>query len=165
MFVWDEWHRYRAEPANRRRLLWEALFALSSARLALALLRFKWVATRLGTLGGESQTQASPAEEKAAQDIGWAVGVLAPRVPWDSRCLAQAIAAYRMLQRRGIDATVYFGVKRSHEEAFTAHAWLRCGSCFVTGGPGHLEYRVLTQFSHTAPVLQKSESPHGDVVI
>lgn len=164
MWGWNGWRRYRAEPVARRRLLWEALIALWRARLALAFIPFKRLAARLGTLGGESVDQISPAEELAAQDIGWAVGTMAPRVPWDSRCLAQAIAAYRMLEKRGLDATVYFGVKQSSEQPFSAHAWLRCGACFVTGGAGHLDYKVLTQFSRMATAALDSGSSREDVI-
>jgi Transglutaminase-like superfamily len=147
VFRWQDWHRYRTLPVPSRRLIRESLLALFMARLALACVPFRCLAGWLGTVGAESGGELSPAQEQAARDISWAVGALARRVPWDSRCLAQAIAAYRMLLKRGIEATVYFGVKPDPRRPFDAHAWLRCGPCLVTGGEGHSDYRVLAQFS------------------
>ena len=113
----------------------------------MALLPFRRIAAWLGTPGVESSAETTVEATRMAEEIGWAVDVLARRVPWDGRCLAQALAATAMLRRRGLEGTVSFGVCQGETEAFNAHAWLRLGSCIVTGGPGHQRFKNLTTFA------------------
>lgn len=122
----------------------EALVALMAARLARAVFPFRRIAAWVGTAGAES-SGAAPAEQvEIAQMVGWAVGRVSGRVPWDARCLTQAIAAWAMLKRRGLDGTVSFGAAKSESGELKAHAWLRFGPCVVTGDAGHEEFKLLT---------------------
>jgi transglutaminase-like putative cysteine protease len=145
--VWNELKRYARISRARKMLLWEALAALAIAQLAMASLPFRRIAAWLGTPGAETPATATAEEMCAAQEIGWAVGALARRVPWDGRCLAQALAATGMLRRRGLEGTVSFGARRGESAGFDAHAWLRLGSCMVTGGPGHERFQIFTTFA------------------
>jgi transglutaminase-like putative cysteine protease len=149
--VWNDLRRYVRISRARKKLLCEALAALAIARVAMASLPFRRIAAWLGTPGAESPATATAEEMQTAQEIGWAVGVLARRVPWDGRCLAQALAATAMLRRRGLEGTVSFGARRGESAGFDAHAWLRLGSCMVTGGPGHERFQTLTTFSRSRP--------------
>jgi hypothetical protein len=143
--------RFLARPREDRLLLLEALAALAAGRARLLCLPFRRVAARLGRAGAESPEAVPAAQEDTARRIGWAVTAMARYVPWDSRCLAQAIAGQRMLARRGLDCTLYLGVGedplRPGDKAF--HAWLRCGTRFVTGGDGRLRFQVLASFART----------------
>jgi transglutaminase-like putative cysteine protease len=145
--VWNELKRYARISRARKMLLWEALAALAIAQLAMASLPFRRIAAWLGTPGAETPATATAEEMRVAQEIGWAVGALARRVPWDGRCLAQALAATGMLRRRGLEGTVSFGARRGESAGFDAHAWLRLGSCMVTGGPGHERFQIFTTFA------------------
>jgi hypothetical protein len=142
--VWNELTRYRQLPKLRRLLLWEALAALALARLGIVCLPFKWIAAWLGTPGTESPMTATTEQINIAREIGWAVGCLARRVPWDSRCLAQALAATWMLRVCGLEATVSFGADRGESREFVAHAWVRFGPCLVTGDAGHERFKTIT---------------------
>lgn len=113
----------------------------------MALVPFRRIAGWLGTPGAESAETASAEDIQTAKEIGWAVGVLGRRVPWDGRCLAQALAATGMLRRRGLEGTVSFGVRQGESAGFDAHAWLRLGTCVVTGGPEHQYFKAFTTFS------------------
>jgi hypothetical protein len=117
----------------------------------MAFLPFRRIAAWLGTPGAESPVMAPADEIRMAQEVSWAVGVLARRVPWDGRCLAQALAAMGMLRRRGLEGTVSFGVCQGESAGFDAHAWLRLGSCVVTGGPDHQRFKVITTFARKQP--------------
>lgn len=114
-------------------------------------LPFRRIAAWLGTPGAEGPATVAPDETRIAEQVGWAVGVLAPRVPWDGRCLAQALAATGMLRRRGLEGTVSFGARRGEAAGFEAHAWLRLGSCMVTGGPNSQHFQIFTTFSRIHP--------------
>ncbi len=145
--MWNDLKYYYRASSAQKHLLWEALAALAIARIVMAFVPFRRIASWLGRPGAESPTTATPEETDTAKAIGWAVGVLGRRVPWDGRCLAQALAATSMLRRRGLEGTVTLGVREGKSASFDAHAWLRMGSCMVTGGPGHEEYKPFTTFA------------------
>ena len=149
--MWNDLKRAARIQASRRQLLGEALIALLIARGAMAFLPFRRIAAWLGTPGAEAPATATAEEIHSAQEVGWAVGVVARRVPWDGRCLAQALAATGMLRRRGLEGTVCFGASKSESAGFDAHAWLRLGSCVVTGGPGHQRFKAFTTFARRQP--------------
>jgi len=132
-----------------RGLLLEASLWLGVARLALLTVPFKWIAPFLGRQKAETGPELGPHPEKDILRIGWAVRCVACRTPWESACLAQAIAADRMLQRRGIPGTLYLGMAKGETEAWQAHAWLRCGPHVLTGGPGHERFAVVSTFAST----------------
>src|SRR5260370_23785225 len=94
--MWNELRRFCRISRSRKWLLWEALIALAIARIAMALLPFRRIAAWIGTPGAETPATATVAEICIAEEIGWAVGVLARRVPWDGRCLVQALAGIGM---------------------------------------------------------------------
>lgn len=145
--MWNEFHRYRRLSRERKRLLREALVALALARMAMACLPFRRIAAWLGTPGTETPSTATFDQIRLADRIGWAVGALARRVPWDARCLAQALAASWMLRRRGLEGTVSFGADRGESRQLLAHAWLRFGPRLVTGGAGHERFKLFTTFA------------------
>jgi hypothetical protein len=124
---------------------------LALARFAMVLLPFNWIAVWLGTPGTESPKTATAGQVELAKKIGWAVGCLARIVPWDSRCLAQALAATWMLRRRRLESTVSFGADRVESGDFIAHAWLRSGPRLVTGGVGHKQFKTLTSLTRKHP--------------
>ncbi|MGD0546293.1 MAG: lasso peptide biosynthesis B2 protein [Terracidiphilus sp.] len=138
-------------PGSQRRLLREALIALLIARGAMAFLTFRHIAAWLGISGAESPATATAEEIRTAEEVGWAVGAVARRAPWDGRCLAQALAATWMLRRRGLEGTVSFGACQGESAGFDAHAWLRLGSCMVTGGAGYERFKIFTTFARRRP--------------
>ena len=145
--MWSDVKRYRQASPARKQLLREALGALVAARVAMACVSFRRIAAWLGAPGSESPAAATAEETHIAEEIGWAVSALGSRVPWDGRCLAQALAATGMLRRRGLEGTVSIGVRESESAGFDAHAWLRMGPCIVTGGSIYQRFKALTTFS------------------
>lgn len=127
--------------ADDRLLVAEALAALLVAR-ARTLLPFRVLARQLGGLvsppAGAVTAPISPStslDRQMIHDIRWAVGAVAPWLPFRSLCLQQAIAARTMLARRGIGTTLHLGVDRSKPARLAAHAWLDAGNVPVTGYP------------------------------
>jgi hypothetical protein len=152
--MWSELQRRVKSSKGRRGLLLEALAALAIARVAMALLPFRRIASWLGTPGAESPSEVTAQEIRIAKDVGWAVSVLGPRVPWDGRCLAQALAATGMLRRRKQEGTLSFGVCEGESAGLEAHAWLRLGSCIITGGAGLERFKICTTFARTKPLAE-----------
>lgn len=85
------------------------------------------------------------------RDYYWALRVsrevnrIADKTPWDSKCLVRALAAQRILKRRNVSTTLYLGVGKEETDKMIAHAWLRCGSYYVTGGTGE-EFAMVAKF-------------------
>lgn len=65
---------------------------------------------------------------------------------WESQCLVKAVAAMKMLERRGLACTLYLGSGRDDDGRMAAHAWLRSGPYIVTGREGHERYAVVGIF-------------------
>ena len=119
------WTRRRDLP-----ILIEATFGLGNARLALKLQPFRHVARRL-TRPAASSAVAAP--DLVARRVRWAILAAARRVPWQTVCFDQGIAAQRMLARRGIVADLVYGVRRSEHE-LDAHVWVRLANGWIVVG-------------------------------
>jgi hypothetical protein len=129
-----------------RLLLLEAALLVSLARLAVHTVPFRWLIRLAGKPQTETPSVADPQHTVQVQRVGWAVHAVVRHLPWECTCLAQALAARLLLARRGIAVTLYLGVRRDAHGAPSAHAWLRSGTLYVTGGPGHRQHQVIATF-------------------
>lgn len=77
--------------------------------------------------------------------VGWAIRAVSRRSPIEMVCFPQALAAYAMLKRRHVPATMYYGVAKAGEK-FEAHTWIKAGDHFVVGGEGSERYSVVASF-------------------
>lgn len=128
----------------------EATLWLALARLAILLVRFSVLARRLGVHMRESTQDDDLAQRPALRRIRWAIGAVSRRAPWRCKCLEQALTAKVMLRLRGIRSTLYLGVAHDPGEPMQAHAWLRCGSYYVTGGEERAKFTVVSTFAEEA---------------
>ena len=76
---------------------------------------------------------------------GYAVNRICKHTPWESKCLVRALTAQKLLRRKKISSTLYLGCKEENGK-MVAHAWLRCGELFVTGGNGE-GYAVVSRYA------------------
>jgi hypothetical protein len=138
--------RLRGCTWPERWLLGEALLWLGILRAALWLLSFKQIARLLSLSVGEHHLPPSASRLEITQRIGWAVRATAPHVPWQSRCLAQALAAAAMLRCRQLPGTLYLGVTKGGDGKAQAHAWLRCGDDILTGGRTYKRFTAIRAY-------------------
>ncbi|WP_044913645.1 lasso peptide biosynthesis B2 protein [Butyrivibrio sp. WCE2006] len=107
-----------------------------------AKLHSKW-----GLAGQESQDDATLDEYRFAKKVSYAVNQVCNKTKWESKCLVRALTAQRLLTEKGIDSTLYLGCKEDVNGKMVAHAWIRCGRLYVTGGNGAAEgYAVVEKF-------------------
>jgi hypothetical protein len=66
---------------------------------------------------------------------------------WARKCLVESVAAKRMLNRRQIPATLYMGVAKNEKGKLIAHAWIRSGDIWVSGGRNRQKFTVVGVFS------------------
>ena len=124
----------------------QAYVLLGAARLAINIVPFHRLAPCLGTEKVESPAEVPPSHLAQARRIAWAVRTASRYTPWKSNCFPQAVAAKILLRRRGIANTLYLGAAFKARTELEAHAWLRCGSFYVTGGPGHRHFGTVGIF-------------------
>lgn len=113
------------------------------------------IAQQLATKGaGLSSSNAEKAETGSLDPIlprkvGNAVGKVARYLPFDSRCLHQAMAVQWMLRHRRVDSVLVFGVRRNiisnHDLQY--HAWLTVDGIPVIGGEEVESYEAFPTFS------------------
>jgi hypothetical protein len=131
----------------RHRRLWalslEGLFALAASKLRVTLLPFRYWAWPRGRFQSESLRHPRAAELARITRIRHAVKLAGRVVPWRSKCLDQALATQRMLARRGLDSTLYYGMIRKPNREWAAHAWVRCGDQWAIGHHRDIAYAVV----------------------
>ena len=130
-------------PVLKQVLFIEAVFWLGLARLAVLMVPFRFIAPLLGRHKADTPEQSMPGPLK---QISQAVNIMSRHLPWECKCLAQAIAAKMILKRKGFSSTLYLGMARD-EKKFKAHAWVRSGNIIVTGHCGLEDYKIISKFS------------------
>lgn len=122
----------------------ELFFGWASVRW----LPFRRVAAQLGKSGSVAAVPQVDATRTIAQ-VAWSIQAVARRSPVTFTCLMQAMAAQRMLRRRGVPATVYIAMRASAPlgDPLQAHAWVRCGDHVVVGACDESQYRVIATFA------------------
>lgn len=131
-------------PFHVKRMLLEAGVYSAYYRYKILHQPFYKIAPGIGKL--QYETACEKVDSDTVAEVKWAVAAVCLRTPWESKCLVRALTAKRMLNRRGLLCTLYMGVQQAQGEEMTAHAWLRCGSVFVTGGNGAKAYAVTAIF-------------------
>ncbi|MBE3134263.1 MAG: lasso peptide biosynthesis B2 protein [Acidobacteria bacterium] len=144
--MWRRIRSFLSRPPGERRALVEALFLLGAGRVALLSAPFPVVARRYHL--GSRDTAAEHRHDAASQAhfVARMIASASRHTPWRSTCLVQALAATRMLRRRHVASTLYFGAARDEAGAFRAHAWVRCEAHLVTGGREHERFEVVGVF-------------------
>ena len=79
-----------------------------------------------------------------AKKVGYCVNQICEKTSWESKCLVRALTAQTLLKKKGIHTTMYLGCKME-DGKMVAHAWIRCGKMYVTGGNGD-GYAVVDKF-------------------
>lgn len=139
--------RFLSLSWTERTLLLEAVLWLGLARAAVLTFPFRWIMQGLGQSANVAHTANSAPLQPVVPQVTWAIRVVSRRTPWQSNCLAQALAGLIMLRRRGIVSTLYLGVLKDKQSQLAAHAWLRSSEMTVTGGNQLDQYTVVAWFS------------------
>lgn len=121
----------------------EAFVDLAICKMLIAFAPFRFYAKKYGIAYCETLQEDMTASAEQLKAIRFALRVIPKFLPWPSKCLDQAMAAQRMLVRRRLQSTIYFGMARDQSQKLIAHAWLRSGNCWVIGYQPQVAYRVV----------------------
>jgi len=138
------------KPAADQLLYIEATFWLGISKLAILILPFRWIAPFLGTHMATSDEHDKTDENgtrKTKISVAQAILVMSRHLPWESKCLVQAISGKMMLNRRKVPNTIYLGVAKKENGDLNAHAWLRAGDLVILGGGGLDKFAVVSTFT------------------
>ncbi|MBP3951501.1 lasso peptide biosynthesis B2 protein [Bacillus suaedae] len=127
-------------------LLLEAYLYLAWARI-LKLRKFGKVATSLGTQMMETSHLFDPDKRRVMKEVSLAIHMMSTYTFWESQCLVKAITGMKMLEKRGIESTLYLGTAKDEKGEFVAHAWLRSGPFYVSGSEGMEKFTVVATFA------------------
>lgn len=98
----------------------------------------------MGERGAESAEEETMETLRYAKRVGMHVNRITEHTLWESKCLVRAMTARKLLKQRGIHSTLYLGVGKE-DGKMIAHAWIRCGQLYVTGGNGN-GYAMVAKF-------------------
>lgn len=127
-------------------LLLEAYLNLAWARF-LKLLPFAKLAPSLGKQMEETSSTLINANKETLRSVSNAIHMMSKYTFWESQCLVKAIAAMKMLEKRGIESTLYLGTAKDEKGMLIAHAWLRSGPFYVSGSEGMEKFTVVSKFA------------------
>lgn len=113
-------------------------------RFLICFFPMKYLKKKFGIEGEESKEEATIEQYRYAKMISDYVNRSSNHTLWESKCLVRALTAQKLLNRKQIDNTLYLGVGKENEKMI-AHAWLRCGRMYVTGGDGS-NYAIVAKY-------------------
>lgn len=121
----------------------EAWILLHFSKLLILLFPFRSIASRLGQTQYETCTREI--EKKYWLDVEVAINRASRFTIHKSKCYDQALTGKRMLKRRGVLSTLYFGLSKA-EDGLSAHAWVRTGNRIITGRAGVSQFTPVAWF-------------------
>lgn len=139
---------YRFIRYNEHKALTLKAWALSARyRFQMLYADTKKLNSKWGIEGEESPYEATIDEYRYSKKVSYAVNQVCNKTRWESKCLVRALSAQRLLAEKGIESTLYLGCKLDENKKMVAHAWIRVGKVFVTGGNGAAEgYAIVDRF-------------------
>lgn len=121
--------------------LYSAFFRFQILTRESSKLHKKW-----GIKGEETSTEELTSEQrKSAAAVSYSVNRVCNKTKWESKCLVRALTAQKLLKELGLSSTLYLGCGMQ-DEKMVAHAWIRSGNSYITGGNGK-EYAVVETFA------------------
>lgn len=127
-------------------LFLEAYIFLGWARI-LKKIPFQKVAPKLGDHMTETPYHRVDNNIRTIKNISNAIQIVSKYTFWESQCLVRAMAGMKMLERRGIESTLYLGTARDEEGKMIAHAWLRSGTYYISGSEGMEKFTIVSMFA------------------
>lgn len=104
---------------------------------------------------------ATEEQARKASRIGKLMESVSRNVPWECKCLSEAICVKWLLNRYQIPAVFYLGARLNDNEEtadgeplLQAHAWIKVGPYTVIGAPTHRHYQVVATF--VTPILEST---------
>ena len=102
---------------------------------------------KFGIRGEESTYDFPEGMGRYVRLCAFHVNRITEHLPWDAKCFVRALTLRKLLNENNISSTIYLGVMEE-EGKLKAHAWLRCGNYYLTGGNGD-GFAVVAKFRNS----------------
>jgi hypothetical protein len=132
----------------KARLILQLIFWLFFIRMLMVFSSFNTITSHIGTrqFKPSINRQQIKAKKEVCVFLRKSVRRVAFILPFKCKCLSQAYAVARILQRYKLPYTVYFGVAKDEKKHFKAHAWLKVGGRAIAGGKRHAHFQTFQYF-------------------
>ena len=136
-------------PWNEKCWMGALIFASFIAWLALKAIPMRKLSTLMGFHLENRQlcTLASKDQRLTALRMGHIMSSVSNHVPWQCRCLSEALCVKWMLGLYAIPSVFYLGASLDEPTGMKAHAWITVGHRTIVGGPQHFKYNVVATFT------------------
>jgi hypothetical protein len=121
------WSRPVTSRIDRVIMLIEAVVTVTTCTILAKLLSYRQIAKLVST----SAHMTAPVF--SANSVRGVVERASRAIP-GATCVPQALAAHRMLARRGYTSKIVIGVERNQLNKVAAHAWVVSGDQIIIGG-------------------------------
>lgn len=130
-------------PLKQKLMIFRILLLMAHYRRQVHGRPFSELAPKIGTLGYETPVEPTSRDARVVHEI---MESMFRRIKWRDSCLIRALTAKRILNSMGEKCTLYMGVSKKDGQSMTAHAWLRCGKCIITGADAMAGHTVTAVF-------------------
>jgi hypothetical protein len=132
----------QADLLHHRSRVAEAMALLLTAKFLIHVVPLGWWRRSLGEV---RNSVSIPKDADTPTPVVTAVNRAALRLPGEYVCLPRAMAVQWMLRRRGISASLVFGIAadQQHGALHALHAWVESGGTTIIGGSEQVYHRGL----------------------
>ena len=149
--------RFFKLPMDMKFLFVKAFFISAAIRFSILFISFKKLAGFAGKYKEESPKVLEDKDKINVAKVSWVVNTASKFTPWESKCLVKAMTAQILLKRYKVSSTLYLGVaKDKGSNKLLAHAWLRAGENFVTGGNEKVGFKEVARFSNYHAIVKQN---------
>jgi hypothetical protein len=143
--VIDVLRKLRRLSWQDRLLLLESVVYLAIAGFAIRALPFRFIG-RLAERPNGGMELPRHIRLTTVRRVRWAISQATARVPWQTMCFQQGLAAQLMLRRRGLPSVLYYGAAQHEPIGLHTHVWVRVGDIDVIGTESVDRFAVLATF-------------------
>ncbi len=139
--------KFCRKPLAEQLFYSEVIFWLALSRIVILTVPFKWIAPVLGEHMASTNEISSKRTRQKAIRISRAIRTISDHMPWECKCLVQAMTGKIMLRNKNVSTTLYLGVSKKENGDLNAHAWLRMGEFVILGGGELEQFAVVSTFA------------------
>ena len=122
-------------PFKEKLWMGEALFYLMWYSFLIYMVPFRWWESRIGQkMQPLNEEELALEHQDKIRKIRASVLRSNKLIGGLGKCFAISLAIRRMLQKRGVDSTLYLGLRKEQSRRLMAHAWISCGKLLIYGG-------------------------------
>jgi len=135
------WQTFSRLSGQERWIVFQAVTGLIATWVGLRLAGFRrWKGMLQWTLRSTTERAAENNSPNVAAEVVRMEEAAVRNLFFSTNCLEQSLVLWWLLRKRGIDAELRIGARKT-ENHFEAHAWVEfLGAVLNSGGEGHLHF-------------------------